>query len=411
VPETLERPHFPTNIHASPRALRNATSGVIFLHAIPVAVLLILAYVVSRHGQLPYPDARFHYWDHYRYIAMSQHPFSADPLVRGAPFGWRILTPLVVHILPLPVTTSFWLVTLCGLIGATLALEWFLHGLGLQTSDVVWGALAFVCLGATTGFALWTYLYVDSLAYALLALVLACAVQRQGLLLLVTTVLLALAKETAIFGAVFAVAWAVAQRDRSMTRWAVGALAACIVVLAALRYALPTDYSLLGSMHEVFATTGTSPSKILARLVLATAGTWTILLPLAVLQLLHPPRIARSPAFILLVVLSTAQFLVALNIERTVGYAFPAIIAASAFEVKYLAERLKVGTWIMWVLALACELLWFVYDAGFPLSHYPAPLKALAFAFVGVAAIIVGLFLGRLGQFNTPTRSSASADI
>src|SRR5438094_2802170 len=81
----------------------------------PLAVLALLAALMTRHGRLPYPDARFPY-DQYTYIAMAQHPLNAGALLgatlpRIAPYCWRLLTPLLVHVLPMPVLSGFWVVT------------------------------------------------------------------------------------------------------------------------------------------------------------------------------------------------------------------------------------------------------------------------------------------------------------
>src|SRR5579859_6374408 len=114
----------------------------------PLALLAGLAALVRGHWQLPYPDARWAYADHYRYIAIAQQPFgSSNPLAHEPPFCWRILTPLVVHLLPLPTLDGFWLVTLAGLAGAVLALQWALRGLGLPTGAVAAGGLVLVLLG------------------------------------------------------------------------------------------------------------------------------------------------------------------------------------------------------------------------------------------------------------------------
>ena len=101
-------------------------------YATPVVLVFVLALLVRHHGQLPYPDEEYADWDHIRYVAMAEHPFSLGPLTQNPPFAWRILAPLLVHLLPLPPLLGFWILTLAGLIGAALSLVWFLNGLGLS---------------------------------------------------------------------------------------------------------------------------------------------------------------------------------------------------------------------------------------------------------------------------------------
>ena len=92
---------------------------------------------------------------------------------------------------------------------------------------------------------------------------------------------------------------------------------------------------------------------------------WNILLPLAILQVIHRPRVWRSLAFVSVLVIVYAQLIIAANTGRLVVYAFPVVIAAAVFEVEYLAGRLQVSRWLLWVPALTLELVWWAYHAGF----------------------------------------------
>ncbi len=87
---------------------------------VPLGVLGLLAALIAWHGTIPYPDARYDFADHERYLALAQQPFgSRDPLAQEAPFRWRLVVPLVVWALHatlgLPLTTGFWLLTLLAL--------------------------------------------------------------------------------------------------------------------------------------------------------------------------------------------------------------------------------------------------------------------------------------------------------
>lgn len=334
----------------------------------PVLLLLVLAFIVDRHGRIPYPDPRnASIEDDYRYIAMALRPFSSDPLVHDAPYCWRLLTPLIVHLLPLRVFSGFSLVTGASLVATTLGTMWFMREMGLPQPAAVAGGYAFVVLGPATGFTLWDYPLIDPLSFALLVLALVFAVRREGLWLVATLIVSAVAKETVLFAALFAIVWALEQRDWRFLRWAAGEFVASVVVLVALRVAIPSEqpYSLLAEMHRVSANYAPTFFAGWQRFVAATIGTWGLLLPLAVLQLFHSPRFAASPAWVLLFLASLAQIVIATNVERTVVYSFPVVIAAAAAEVEYLAARYQFSRWVIWLPVLLLELSWWAYFAGF----------------------------------------------
>jgi hypothetical protein len=99
--------------------------------------------------------------------------------------------------------------------------------------------------------------------------------------------------------------------------------------------------------------------------VSGTVDAWNILLPLAILQIIHRPWVWRSLAFVSVLVSVYAQLVIAANTGRLVVYAFPVVIAAAVFEVKYLAGRLQVSRWLLWVPALTLELVWWASRAGY----------------------------------------------
>ena len=329
-------------------------------YAIPLVSLLALAGVVRAHGQLPYPNISYITWDHYKYIAMAMSPLGADPLVHQAPFCWRILTPWLVHILPLSVTTGFWVVTVAGLALATLGLMWFLRALGLSHAAAVAGGLAFVLLPQATGFTLWDYMLVDPLALALQVIAMACAVSRRGPWLVCALALNAFAKETVLFAALFALSHALERRDWRMLRWSVIGLGVSGAILLGLHVAIQSgqSYSLLQQFQVVNAVYGKNVLFIVYRVVDTFGGTWGILLPLAVLQTLHAPRVSLRPSFFLLFLAATAQVLVAVNSGRVVVYAYPVVIAAALFEIEYLAAQYRFPRGLLWTVIALAQAPW-----------------------------------------------------
>lgn len=389
-----------------------APHGAVFrlgIYLLPVAALLSLAGLALALGRVPYPDRHYFFMDQNRYVAMAEHPFSLGPLVREPPFNWRLLAPLLVHLLPLPAPDGFWLLTVASLSAAALALVWFLRGVGLPPGASVAGALAFVTLAPLSGFDLWDYMLVDPLAVALVIVTLGCAVHRQGLFLLISLIALAATKEIAVLGAIFAVAWAAERRDWAMLRWAAAGLVASFAVIAAIRIAVPADrpYGLTAMYTTVY---GASPSLSLIahRLALATLEAWTVLLPFALLQLVHPPHAWRSPAFALLFIGAAAQVLVATDVARLIVYAAPVVIAACAFEVEYLAGRWQLSRWWLWGPLLAIQLAWWfgLYGKWYDPSKTAAVVPCLALTAVA-AALVAWRVRDRIVPWLRPAPSQA----
>jgi hypothetical protein len=87
-----------------------------------------------------YDRGRLPGFDAYVYMAMADHPaFFTLP-----PWGYRILTPWAVHLLPIDPTEGFLVATLAGLGLATLLLFFFLRRLGVRDWLALAGVAAFV---------------------------------------------------------------------------------------------------------------------------------------------------------------------------------------------------------------------------------------------------------------------------
>jgi len=142
---------------------------------------------------------------------------------------------------------------------------------------------------------------------------------------------------------------------------------------------------------------------------------------------IHRPHVWRSLAFVSVLVITYAQLIVAANTGRLVVYAFPVMIAAAVFEVEYLAGRLQVSRWLLWVPALTLELVWWAYKAGFHTAGdlFDAATEHLAdtateqVLLIGVAVLsilVVGILIfeyarqwrhGAVEQSNAPASEAA----
>jgi hypothetical protein len=145
-----------------------------------------------------------------------------------------------------------------------------------------------------------------------------------------------------------------------MRYWAGAGVVLSLLLLETIRLIITASgpYSLFReftSIYVPFPSVG-DLSRIAIR---ATGLTWSVLLPLAALQMVHPPRVwFRQPALLVLFGLATAQTLVASDIERVVILGFPAIIAAAAFEIEYLGSHFALPVDLLWGAVFIGELPW-----------------------------------------------------
>jgi hypothetical protein len=390
---------------------------------IPPAAILTLAAAIAILRTDSYPGSQ-PYFDRWRYIALAQYPFgSSDPLTHQAPFSWRLLAPLIVHVLPLPTLAGFQLLTVTSLLAAVAALMWTLEGLGFGRSGMVAGGLAFALLGPATAYNLFDYALSDPLALALLGAAVAFALHSRGVAMVVSLALCAAAKETAVLGAAFALVLAWERRDRRMLAWSLAGAASTVLVLAAIRLAIhPNDvYNLAAQIRDNLRWTKAEPIRLTKRVLGPTAGAWSVLSPFIALQLIHRTGVWQSRALSYLIVFATMQWLIGWDAERVVVYAYPAAIAAAVYHVQRLAGRLSVSVWALWLPLLGLEG-WFAlpfaagrlasWDLRFPANAQEVALLGVLGLSVLVAVSLVVIELRRghwrdllwdnLGEFLSP---------
>jgi hypothetical protein len=140
------------------------------LGGVVVAGLLagsVVAYQQQRQERSHTPYSRFELpgYDAHVYMAMAEHP----AFFTVAPWGYRALTPWVVHVLPVPKPTrGFRYVNLAGLASAAFLIYLFLRRLGFGEWVALLGLLAFCASGAVAETLYYAYL-AEPLTVALFA--------------------------------------------------------------------------------------------------------------------------------------------------------------------------------------------------------------------------------------------------
>lgn len=296
------------------------------------------------------------------YLAMADAPFANTPMVRSSPYCWRVLPSLLVHATGVPGNLGFTILTFATIACTPIALAWLLSGLRVSPASQRGVALLFATTGPIVGHLGLDSVRVDGPAFFLLTTACAALVNRRDVCFLVCVVLLACTKETVVLSVVFALSWTAMEADgRRFGVAVVGALIAAFILLT-LHLGLPSMVSAeyLTAIKSLYWPL--SVRTIARRLLLATGSTWSVVLPLAALQVVDPPRVWRSAAFGLPLVLAVGQITFVLMTERVVVTAFPFVLAATALEIDFLIgdrDRLKTAWWVGLAIAQVPWLLSF----------------------------------------------------
>jgi hypothetical protein len=238
----------------------------------------------------------------------------------------------------------------------------------------------------------WDVVRVDPVGLVLLFVAATATVRDRGAWLMAAIAALALTKETAMLGAFFAIAWALLVNRRLMP-----AAAASLCVAVAIRsfvqwWIVPSPlwpFTTLKDFHVVMSSM--SASYAARRLLLATAGTFNLLMPLAAIGMASRRWGGRELALAGAIAVAMTQLLFATDNERVVAAGYPFVLAWSAMQLDAFDERTRrlaaaalVLAQIPWLLEMGR-----VWPAPLPedqLPHMP-PIRYVEIA-IAVASVL-----------------------
>jgi hypothetical protein len=330
------------------------SAGVI-LALVELGLLAFLMYlglldpVLSRHPLGDSPN----------YEAMARNPFSSDPEAHIPAHCWRVLTPWLVYVLTrlgLPLHSGFLLITVIGLCGTVIGIYALLR---LCCDATPWQALAVALLVQTLYaiglFVLWGYVGTDALEYLLLVLAFILYWQDQPRWLMVVLALAVLDRETALIAVAAFAGEQVIRRDWQRLKTYLPAYIVPILIILVLHIAIyqvgswglldQIDYTwrerfgLVGrpTTLELFGTVNVYALNVYH----LTIGSFDLLLPLLLLQVIHPPYVARRPVVWIFLLATAAQIPIAWDNERLMIVAAPVFAVAALYELRWIAQRTK----------------------------------------------------------------------
>jgi hypothetical protein len=300
------------------------------------------------------------------YLAMAERPFSEAAAVRHPPFCWRILPSWLVWASGLEPQTGFAVLTLASAALFPAAIVSLLLALRNSSgSALAMGGVAALA-PPVVGYLSWCPPMTDAFALLLGTLTAVAVVRKNHALFAASLLALALTKETWTLAAVFALLWTWRDGRRQLAiRAAVIAAALALTWTVRVMIAPAEPYSLTGLLAESIRRIDTR--DIARRLLLATGGTWNVLLPLAAAALIRMRGTRVGAALAAPIALSTAQILIASDTARPVAAAYPFVMMAAALELDRLRPARRAAVSIIVILAQLPWLLTYAWVARLPL--------------------------------------------
>jgi hypothetical protein len=187
-----------------------------------VVFTIILSFCVPISRQPPYgnlPHVNGIYGDAWLYFRMAQTP---TKFTLGH-WGFRILTPWIVHILPVPFETGFYILTILGLSGTAWGIAEICRTMALmERTSIAAGFFFLVSFGST--FCLFDRGLTEPLAYFFTTLTFLFLARRKGVLAGCSIIVCMLDKEWALFLIPCFIAWQISERRILIRETAAGVI-------------------------------------------------------------------------------------------------------------------------------------------------------------------------------------------
>ncbi len=317
--------------------------------------LLVLARTNIMTAEHPdFPKA----WDHHKYIRMAEgNPFD----FHIAPFCRRVLEPAIVRLLPFPAACSFLAIAVACSIVTPVLLFFILRRLGFSPIFSFIGFLAFHSFGYATKFVYFDFWLPDAPSFFFIALLIFLLLSRRDRAFLLLFAAGVLVKESVLF--VLPLAYTLRARKiadgNALRRAAVLALPA-LIAFALLRLLIPAlndDPAYVGALPETLRTVQHHSAAYDYPELMREIGedrlrhaslrgaAFAAIGSFGLYALLFPFAGARRNGelflrFLPLLLLAPLQLLFAVNIERLLTVAFPALIPLIAGGMQRTGEKL-----------------------------------------------------------------------
>ena len=375
------------------KKIRNPKFEIIVI--LLLGLILTLA-VLLRSTHLTYNDLSFAKpRDHHKYIEMA---LNGTIDFHIAPFCWRVLAPTLAGLLPFDLEVNFMIVTCIGLWGAGVTVYYLSKRVSSSSIFGLNGMLLFFSLGWAVKFAIFDFWLPDGLAFFWVALAFYAIYAENDILFMFSLVLGVFTKELVIFVAPLYYTLKTEKIiDLRLICRTLLLVAPALVCIVGLRFVVPawndnqaylntlpdtlrivsggqSTYNYLASLKAI----GTErlqnlSAGFLFRITMGTFGVALTLLPIINLRK-NAKLLLRLTPFIILIY---AQLLFAVDTQRLLAAAFPAVILLAITGMQGVSERLRISPiWLLPLPALFLILNLFSLNT-FPEIEYQLAIFAL----------------------------------
>ena len=378
------------------------------------AALAALALAAAAFVRTHAAAAPWHYfaYDQQVYLAIARAPFSSDPQVHHASGCWRLLPPLLARYIGVPLggpERGFLALTFATFALLPLAAWAWLASLGASRTAALTGAAVMAVAPSVVGLMAWDVVRVDPVALLLLFVASTAAVRGHGVSLCLAIAAMAFTKETALLGAFFALAWAVFVNRRLLPAAAVAVVLAFGIRSFLQWWIVPSPQYPFDNLKD-FRVVMHSMSVTYAgrRLLLTTAGTFNLLVPLVAIGMASRRWRGRELAFAGALAVTMIQLLFATDNERVVSAGYPFVLAWAALALDGLDDRQR--RWVG-VAVVAAQLPWLlemgrVWPTPLPedqLPHMP-PIRYVEMAIAAASVLAAAVAALRRAPAPPPAR-------
>jgi hypothetical protein len=359
------------------------------LLAAALAALSLAAATFIRTHAAPPPWHYFAY-DQQVYLAVARAPFSDDSQVHHGSAAWRLLPPLLARAIGTPLggpERGFFVLTFATFALLPLAAWRWLEALGASRTSAIICATVMALAPPVVGLLAWDVVRVDSVGLLLLFVAATATVRGHGVWMCAAIAAMAFTKETALLGAFFALAWAVLVNRRLLP-----AAVACVALTFGIRLFLQgliVSRPPFDNLHDFRGVLESWSAQYAGRrLLLTTAGTWNVLLPVIAVAAVSRKWTGREIALSAAIVVTMVQLLFASDNERVVAAGYPFVLAWTAMALDALNERDR--RWVGAVIILG-QIPWLlemgrVWPTPVPDGEYPH-FPMIRFVEVGIVLL------------------------
>ncbi|KAF5057528.1 hypothetical protein DSECCO2_355810 [anaerobic digester metagenome] len=344
---------------------------LIFASSIVILILFLGKNLVYGFSAITTPDSSF-------YLQMSLNPFQRV----NAPYTYRVLTPLLVYVLPLSHWTGFTIINSSGIIATGVLMYYYLKKLKFSPLISFLGLILFLFAPATI-YLFYNIALVDSLSFLLFLLAFYAILIENDIIYVITLILGILNKETILLTLPVYFFYTLKNQGRTNAiKKTILMLAIASIIFISIRYyyGFTSHYSLTNAIDMIKFHIN-NQSMLFVSYFLTFSSLWLI-------ALMNLNEVKNDFLKISLITLPFIflQMLLATDVYRVLAITFPIIIPISLYIYKVKKAKLYLY-FLLSILSLFAYLVWL------SIGYFVYPLDIMLFMGIPLQILVSTLLL------------------